>query len=60
MQGNESPVFDHLPWFHKKRRNVLKNLGLEKEADVTKIQITSQVMGTQMLPYSQIPSYELW
>jgi hypothetical protein len=29
--------------FYKKRRNTLKNLGLEKDVDVIRIQITSQV-----------------
>ena len=41
MQGNESLVFSLLASFHKKRRNILKNLGLEKEVDVTRIQIIS-------------------
>jgi hypothetical protein len=39
-------VFDLLASFHKKRRNTLKNLGLVKEVNVTRIQITSQVMET--------------
>jgi hypothetical protein len=43
MQGNELPIFDLLISFHKKRRNTLKNPGLKKEVDVTRIQIISHV-----------------